>query len=152
MHAPYISTNNNHARLLIILDNIRSRYGLDTPNNYPATLYTKGRLPTLSLECPSDPRFPVHLRSRCIRSCAVFSAQLDSAPFTLLYCFPTVDYASRSLTQDSAARFPFLTALRSTRSFAQFLWTSFWFHDILFHFFPALRSIPQFSAAFDSIL
>src|SRR6267154_68839 len=79
MHTQYILTNNNHARLLIILDNIRSRYGLDTPNNYPATLYTKGRLPTLSLECPTDPRFPVHLRSRCIRSCAVFSAQLDSA-------------------------------------------------------------------------
>src|SRR6267154_3253459 len=79
MHAPYISTNNKHARLLIILDNIRSHYGLDTPNNYPATLYTKGRLPTLSLECPSDSRFPVHLRSRCIRSCAVFPAQLDSA-------------------------------------------------------------------------
>src|SRR6267154_1130732 len=72
--------------------------------------------------------------------------------FTLFYCFPTVDYALRSLTQDSAARFPFLTALRSTRSLTQFLWTSFWFHDILFHFFSALRSIPQFSAAFDSIL
>ena len=152
MHVPYISTNNNHARLLIILDNIWSRYGLDTPNNYPVTPSTKGWLPTLSLECPTDPQFLVHLQLRCIRSCAVFSAQLDSAPFILLYCFPTVDYASRSLTQDSAARFPFLTALRSMRSPAQFLWTSFWFHDILFHFFPALRSIPQFSAAFDSIL
>ena len=72
--------------------------------------------------------------------------------FTLLYCLPTVDYALRSLTQDSAARFPFLTALRSTRSLAQFLWTSFGFHLILFHFFPALRSIPRLSAAFDSIL
>src|SRR6267154_6010689 len=82
MHVPYISTNNNHARLLIILDNIRSCYGLDMPNNYPATLYTKGRLPTLSLECPTDPRFLVHLRLRCIQSCAVFSAQLDSALFT----------------------------------------------------------------------
>src|SRR6267154_512233 len=81
MHVPYISTNNNQARLLIILDNIRSRYGLDMPNNYPATLYTKGRLPTLSLECPSDPRFSVHLRSRYIWSCAVFSAQLDLASF-----------------------------------------------------------------------
>src|SRR6267154_379933 len=87
MHAPYISTNNNHARLLIILDNIRSRYGLDTSNNYPATLYIKGRLPTLSLECLSDPRFPVHLRSRCIRSCAVFSAQLDSALFLFSTAF-----------------------------------------------------------------
>src|SRR5260370_37016046 len=57
MHAQYISTNNNYVRLLIILDNIWSRYGLDTPNNYPATLYTKGRLPTLSLECHSDPQF-----------------------------------------------------------------------------------------------
>src|SRR6267154_4677335 len=72
--------------------------------------------------------------------------------FILLYCFPIVDYALRSLTQDSAAQFPFLPALRSTRSLAQFLWTSFWFHNILFHFFPALRSISQFSAAFDSIL
>src|SRR6267154_68838 len=72
--------------------------------------------------------------------------------FILLYYFPTVDYASRSLTQDSAARSPFPTALRSTRSLAQFLWTSFGFHIILFHFFPALRSIPQLSAAFDSIL
>src|SRR6267154_4400081 len=72
--------------------------------------------------------------------------------FTLLYCLPTVDYASHSLTQDSAAQFPFLTALCSIRSSAQFLWTSFWFHVILFHFFPALRSILQFSTAFDSIL
>src|SRR6267154_5110403 len=79
MHVLYISTNNNDARLLIILDNIWSRYGLDTPNNYPATLYTKGWLPTLSLECPTDPRFLVHLRSRCIRLCTIFSAQLDSA-------------------------------------------------------------------------
>src|SRR6267154_662551 len=111
MHVPYISTNNNHARLLIILDNIRSRYGLDTPNNYPATLYTKGRLPTLSLECPSDPRFPAHLRSRCIRTCAVFSAQFDSA----LLLFSTAFQLSTTHC-------------------------------------AALRSIPQLSAAFDSIL
>src|SRR6267154_5671768 len=71
--------------------------------------------------------------------------------FTLLYCLPTVDYALCSLTQDSAAQFPFLTALRSIRSTHSSLWTSFWFHVILFYFFPALRSIPQFSAAFDSI-
>src|SRR5882757_7190811 len=70
--------------------------------------------------------------------------------FTFLYCFPTVDYALHSLTQDFAAQFPFLTALRSMRSLAQFLWTFFWFHDILFHFFPALRSIPQLSTAFRS--
>src|SRR6267154_3179555 len=106
MHAPYISTNNNHARLLIILDNIRSRYGLDTPNNYPATLYIKGRLPTLSLECPSDPRFPVHLRSRCIRPCAVFSAQLDSAllPFSTAFQLSTTHCAAfHSISRFSAA-------------------------------------------------
>src|SRR6267154_2345174 len=72
--------------------------------------------------------------------------------FTLLYCLSTVDYALRSLTQDSAAQFPFLTALHSIRSTHSSLWTSFWFHVMLFHFFSTLRSIPQFSAAFDSIL